>query len=554
MTDALRPLGRGSRVARGVIAVAAAVLAVAALADRAAWLRSHGEALSLAKTTGLSARQPAVANDAFWDPDPLRSRLAVARGLLSEAYDPDAFSNLPARDAADAAARLDERLDIARAIAVDALVKVPVAWQAAMILGSATNRIWSFQGDPRLFTERQTWEAPLQAAARLAPGEDEPVRPLAVALLETWPLLPASRRDEARGTLRRAFADPETFRQCAPMWLAEADREEAFSLVPDSPWGWSVVEGNLAAREDWKWFCAARRRRDLAIRALAESRAAEAADRLRGGDRAGARALVLGILDDLPADRRFSATLESALAHCPPGPMMAQGPAIRRWLDLALDGFVRGQTWLQPVAVARLAASAGALPGPLAALAELAAGDLAAAELIERRADADATEAWAPYWVAKARVLARARRVAEGRAALKRVNRNWSVSVPVIEARIALAQAAGDPAGRADTQAELDGAASVSWSAIAWVWRGPTAHLDMVAARDASGFDLALDEFPRRGAVVQLRLDGAPVAVEPALDSEGLSVRLPISRGPHLVEVSAIAGGRVVPGELRLAP
>jgi len=553
LTDDPQPLG--SRAVRGLIAFLAVALAVTALANRAAWLEAHRDALSLVMSTGISARQPTVAADALWDPDPLRSRLAVARGLLAEAYDPDAFSKLPVRDAADAASRLEERLDLARGIAADALVELPAAWQAAMIVGGATNRIWSLQGDPRLFSEQSVWETPLRAAAKLAPGQDEPLRPLAVAWLETWPLLSSSRRVEARETLRRAFADPDTFRQCAALWLAAAtDREEAFSLVPDVPWGWSVVEGDLTAREDWDGFCAARQLRDLAIRASAGRRVGEAAEHLRGGDPSGARSLALGVVGDVPADRRFSVTLESALTRCPPGPVTAPAAAIRRWLDLALDGFVRGQTWLPPEAVARLAASADDLPAPVAALAALAGGDLSAAEVIERRAEAGSAEAWAPYWVAKARVFARAHRVAEGRAALGRVNRNWAVSLPVIEARVALAEVAGNANGLAEAQSALDGAAAFSWPATAWTWRGPAARLDMCAVRDASGFALTLDDFPSRGTVVQVSLDGTPVAVEPALDREGLSVRVPVSRGPHLMEITTVAGGRVVPGELTLAP
>jgi len=536
-----------------MIAALALALTAAAVAHRIAWTRAHREALGLVASTGLSTRQPTVAADAFWDPDPVRSRLAVARGLLAEAYDPDAFSKLPVREAADAASRLSERLELARGVAADALAELPAAWQAAMIIGSATNRIWSLEGDKRLFTERSVWERPLEAAAKLGPGQDEPLRPLAVAWLETWPLLSASRRLEARGTLQRAFADPDTFRQCAPLWLAGAtDREEAFSLVPDLPWGWSIVEETCRAREDWDGFCAARRRRDVATGQLAERRVREAGDHLRGGDPAGARSLALSVVGEVPSDRRFAATLRAALAECPAGPMSSSAATIRRWLDLALDGFVRGQAWLPPEVVARIAASAGDLPAPTAALAALASGDLSAAEVIERRAEAGNTEVWAPYWVAKARVLARARRVAEGRTALRRVNRSWSVSLPVIEARVALAEASGDASAAAAAGAELDGAAAASWRGIDWTWHGQTAHLDLCAVRDAPGFDLTLDEYPPRGTVVQVSLDGAPVAVAPALDHEGLSVAAPVSRGPHLVEINAIAGGRVVPGDLTL--
>jgi hypothetical protein len=555
MNDDARPSRLGSRAARAAIVALSAALIVTAAAHRQSWNRAHRDAVGLLASTGLGARQTGVAADASRDPDPLRSRLAVARGLLAEAYDPEAFSKLPLREAADAASRLEERLELARSIAADALVRIPAAWEAAMILGSTTNRIWSIHGDPRLVTERSVWESPLQAAARLAPGQDEPLGPLAVAWLETWPLVPPEGHAEARDTLRRAFADPGTFRRCAPMWLvAAADREEAFSLVPDSPSGWSVVEDVEKAREDWDGFSVARRRRDEAAGRLAELRVREAADRLRGGDPTGARSVALSVVGDLPPDRRFVPVLRAALAQCPPGPISGSPPAIRRWVDLALDGFIRGETWVPPDLVARLAASAGDLPAAVAAVAALASGDLSGAEVIERRAEADVTEAWAPYWLAKARVLARAHRTAEGIAALRRVNRSWAVSLPVIEARVAVAEASGDANAVSSAVAELDGAAAASWRITDWVWRGGAARLDLCAVRDAPGFDLTLDSFPPRGTVVEVRLDGAPVALAPALDREGLSVSAAISKGAHLVEVTTIAGGRVVPGDLTLTP
>jgi len=545
--------GRGSGVARVALVALGLALAAAAVVHRVEWTRAHRAALALVEETGLSVRQPAVAADAFWDPDPVRSRLDVARGLLSEAYDPDAFAKLPVREAADAASRLSERLDLARGIAADALAELPAAWQAAMIIGGATNRLWSFEGDRRLFTDRPAWEQPLEAAARLAPGQDEPLRPLAVAWLETWPLLSASRRAEARGTLQRAFSDPATFRECAALWLSAAtDRDEAFSLVPDLPWGWETTEAACRVREDWDGFCLARQRRDAAAGRLAEERVREAADHLRGGDPSGARALALGVVADLPVDRRFAATLRSALANCPPGPLSVPAQTIRRWLDLALEGSVRGQAWLPPEVVARIAASAADLPSPTAALAALASGDLTGAEVIERRAEAGNTEPWAQYWVAKALVLARGHRLAEARAALRRVNRSWAVYLPVIEARVAVAQAGTDESAKASAQAELDGAAAAAWRGTDWVWHGQVASLDMCAARDASGFDITLDSFPPRGTVAQVSLDGSPVAVGPAFDPEGVSVSAPVSRGPHLVEITAIAGGRIVPANLTL--
>ena len=107
--------------------------------------------------------------------------------------------------------------------------------------------------------------------------------------------------------------------------------------------------------------------------------------------------------------------------------------------------------------------------------------------MIERRNEAPKTEAWAPYWLAKARVLAGQHRAGEATAALARVHRSWRAAVPVVEARLAVAQATGDAAGVAAAQSELNSLAAASWPATDWQWRGPVARLDLLAGADAPG-------------------------------------------------------------------
>jgi len=548
------PSRAGSFALRGLIAAVAVALAVVAVLHSLAWNRAHREAMALVASTGLDVRQPSVAGDATYDPDPVRSGLAVGRGLVWEAYEPQAFSKLPVREVAEAASRVGERLELARAIAADALAELPSAWQAAMIVGSATYRMWSLAGDPRVLRSRATWEAPLQAAARLAPGEDEPLRALAAAWVEIWPFLSPAEQQQARPALRRAFDDRETFGICGARWLAvEPDRAKAFSLVPDASWAWSELERIYAGASDWDGYCVASQMRDAALGRELQARLREGAERQRGGDPAGARQLAVGIVADAPADLRFAGAVREALALCPPGPFAGSPEPYRRWLLLALDGFVRGHEWLAADAVSRLASGAGELSAPTAALAELAGGNLAAAEVIERRAEDLNTEAWAPYWVGKALVLERARRGADAREALARVNRSWAAALPVLEAGAAIPAAGGEGSAAAAAGARLASAAAESWDATAWQWRGPVARLDLRAARDAAGFALRLDEAPPKGAVVQVRLDGTVVAVAPASPAEEARVAVPVTQGSHLLEITTLAGGRVVPGAVSLA-
>jgi hypothetical protein len=541
-----------SAVLRGVVAVLAAGVVVIAVQRAATRRDQHRDVVKLLAETGLPARQPDVARAAATDPDPVRGRLSVARALLAEAFDYRSFATLPPREAAEAAARVNERLELAREVAAGALAVRPSAWQAAMILGGATYRLWSSRGDPRVFSQRKVWEGPLLTAARLAPGEHEPLRFLAVAWLEVWPTLTAAERNDALINLRRAFQDPETFARCAELWLSAApDRAEAFALVPDDSRAWSLLESLYAGKTEWDGFCATRRRRDQALERELQRRVVEAGEHLRGGDPSGARSLAMGVVAMAPVELRFRDSVEAALALCPPGPVSSREP-VRRWLTWAGEGFVRGHTRLSPGAVARLAASAGELQASEAALAELAAGDLVQAEVIERRNEAPKTETWAPYWLAKGRVLARQHRAGEAAAALERVHRDSRTTVPAVEARLAVAQAGGDAAEIAAAHAELAAVAAASWPATAWQWRGPVARLDLLGAADAPGLAVRLDVVPTAGAVVQVGLDGATVAVVPVQAGARLEVTTHVALGPHLLEVWTLSGGRVVPGQVEL--
>jgi hypothetical protein len=516
------------------------------------WRAEHRRTLELLDATGLPQRQPEAALAATKDPDPVRARLAIARALLAESFDYGSFALLPPREAAEAAARVNERLELAREIAAQALARRPSAWQAAMILGGATHRLWSSRGDPRLLSDRGAWDGPLLAASRLAPGEDEPLRILAVAWLEVWPSLPVAKRNEAVTLLRRAFQDPETFARCAELWLAAAStREMALELVPDNAGAWSVLEGSYAAKGMWDDFCAARQRRDKSLERELQRRVSDVAAHLRGGDPAGARSLAVGIVATAPAEMRFRDVVKEALTLCPP----QTGSSVEsshRWLSWALEGSVRGQERLPPEIVARLAAASGELSAPEAALAQLAAGSLAQAEVIERRSEALNTEAWAPYWVAKARMLARQDRSFEAASTLALVNRRWRGSVPASDARLAVVKASRDAGALPAARAALAALAATSWPATAWEWRGSVARLDLLSATGALGLTLSFDSVPPKGAALQVRVDGETVAVAAAAAGETLRIVAKLAPGAHLVEVEPLAGGRFFPGTLSL--
>jgi hypothetical protein len=301
----------------------------------------------------------------------------------------------------------------------------------------------------------------------------------------------------------------------------------------------------------WDDFCAARQRRDKALERELQRRVSDMAAHLRGGDPAGARSLAVGIVATAPAEMRFRDVVKEALTLCPP----QTGSSVEsshRWLSWALEGSVRGQERLPPEIVARLAAASGELSAPEAALAQLAAGSLAQAEVIERRSEALNTEAWAPYWVAKARMLARQDRSFEAASTLALVNRRWRGSVPASDARLAVVKASRDAGALPAARAALAALAATSWPATAWEWRGSVARLDLLSATGALGLTLSFDSVPPKGAALQVRVDGETVAVAAAAAGETLRIVAKLAPGAHLVEVEPLAGGRFFPGTLSL--
>jgi hypothetical protein len=546
--------GGGSRLAPALRTGAAALaLALAALsvtrfqdlrarqAAAAAWLESTG-----------------VAQDAALErePDAERVRLKAARAALSAELDPARRAGLPPEQAArESAARLTGIAREARAV----LARRPAAWDAAMILGAATYLGWSQTRDERLFTSYRSWEAPLEAALRLAPAKREPVRFLASAYLEIWPVLSPGKKATARGLLAEVLRDPRDLNRLIDPWLeAAADRREAFSVLPADPAAWERVGYAYAQRGDWRGYAAARERWDSALLAGLRRDLAEAGRRRRAGDVAGSRDLYLSVAARARFDARYRPLLERALTQCPPGPV-DRGTAERLapHLTAALDRCLLAGCGLEPAALKRLARFVREAPPHQEALAYLFAGDLNRAEDLERRSDALWSAEWAPYLIAKARVLAEGGRGEEAAAALAELHRDWQEHPLAWEARLEVARAAGDAQGAARARERLAALGRESWPATAWAWRREVARLEMVTAGAGRGLAVELDEVPPGGAVIELRLDGASLGVFPVRPAAAgtrplLELAAPVDAGLHLLEIEGTLGGRVLPGAVLL--
>lgn len=552
---------RRALAARALLVAVAAGLALAALAQHRGWTaaeRRLAAAIAELDDSGAGGRGslPAtLAADVRREGDPARGRIVVARAALAAELDPRRLEGLtPGEIDAERQASARRLARVAELAAV-ALAERPAAWDAAMILGAATYLGWSQRQDPRLFTAHRAWEAPLEAALELGPGKREPARFLAAAYLEVWPALSADKRRRAEALLAAAFKDRDTLRLLAGPWLEVApDRRAALAPVPDEPEAWTHVADLLARRRDWEGVAevSARRRRALGHRLAADLAAAE--ERLNNGDPAGARGLFLGVASRAEPGLAHAELLRRAIERCPPGPVDAGTATIlARHLDWVLDRCAVAACPLPPRTLGRLARLCRDLPPEREALAALAAGDVERAERLERRAESQWSEAWAPYLVAKARRLAGHGRGDEAAAALARVHRAWQGRPSYRLARLEVARAAADAAGEATAAGELERLAATAWPATAWTWRRGRAQLEVWTADDARGLEIAVDEAPAGGALVELSVDGSPAGSAAVAPGATAAFAVPLPRGLHLLAFESLAGGTVVPGEVRLA-
>ena len=528
----------------------AVALAGAAVAQYSHWKSDHALALQLMQETGLAERLPDVAKRVERERDPQWAKLAIARALLAEHFDQRWLQNLEPQERQQEIAEMEERLELARELAAEVLSTRPATWQAAMILGGATLFESARSGTPGVIANREAWERPLRAALGLAPGEEEPRRLLAGAYLGIWPTLSQNEQQEGRALVAGAFEDETTFRLFAERWLQVArGRDDAFSLVPDRTSAWRFLQSVYTRRSDWQGYVEAHRRWDRALLAELERDLTEAEDRLHGGDTRGARSLMLSVLARARHDRRYADTITEALAACPPG---LAGERLRKQLssllDWALEQYVVGKPVLESGAIARLAAATGELRPEQEALVALVSGDLSRAERVEHRSEAIRTEAWAPYLLLKARLLAEGGNPDTATAALAQLHSLWGRTAVALEVRRLVSGSAMIPSSEGDSK-EMPG---TEWPATEWRWKGRTARLYLLPTVAAGGVEIGFDVAPPEGRPVEVRWDQEMVEVAVVASGETLVFRFDIQPGLHIVDVDFLTSGRVMPGKVQL--
>jgi hypothetical protein len=479
----------------------------------------------------------------------------MALALLNEHFDRSWLQKMDPSVREEELSKSWDRLDIARELAGGLLSNRVAAWEPPMILGTTTMLDAARRGGvARLLATRPTWERELRAAAERAPGKAEPLRFLTGAYLGVWTSLPDEEQRRLEPLIARALSNRQTFTLLGEAWVrVAADRSRAWSAVPDRSWAWRNLQ-SIYRNEDWSLFVETWNRWDHALLAELE-RELEESSRHPGRDPRQARSALLSIAARARPDRRYAAVLSGALEVCPPG------TAVPYWverlsatLDWTLEECLRSTCPVSPKALERLAGAIGELPPHKRAVVALLSGDESRASFLEHQFSAPGAEAWAPYLLQKARVLAERGAAPQALILLGGLHRSWRGTPLEVDLRRRLAEQAADSGAADDARREMETLAVSKWSATDWRWSGDKATLELATAESASGVSIDIDVAPRNGEPIELRCDGVAEAIAVAHEGEPVTLRVPLSPGIHFLEMTPLSGGGVAPGKTRVLP
>jgi hypothetical protein len=189
----------------------------------------------------------------------------------------------------------------------------------------------------------------------------------------------------------------------------------------------------------------------------------------------------------------------------------------------------------------------------VAAHAAMVAGDGYQAERFSKLVDAFRMASAAPFFIAKARNELAAGHGAAAAQTLELVQADARRGLAWATVRRDVARAVDDVLAEASAEEQLAELEGPVFGASLWRWRRARPMLEIVTRRAATGLELTIGDAPADGAVIDLQFDGRAVAVQVVRKGDLVRLRpLPVAIGSHLLEVRFLAGGQVVPGEVRL--
>lgn len=371
----------------------------------------------------------------------------AAESALSDADEPAPTGTLDPRVArawSQAGSQRGAELAAARDLLLDAIAQRPGSAGHRLLLGRLALAQRREGEQP---TRPETWNVPLHAAAAAAPGVDAVWGALSRAVLEDWPRLSSSARDDAKGVFRRGFLDPAVVTRD----YAAARRHlgaQAGALLPDDMASLSAalhaLDGRVEIRELFSLLKrleqATREDRVRRLERIERLHALGQADRLRSA----IEGFAVNHAAELSDDRTGRTQSARVLELWPEGNPGVWPSHTRAALVLY---FLRGRERdVRPAALGRAAEGVGGVPAHLRADILLLNGEIAEAEKIARSVASIGNTDWTAYFVRLSRAHVSAGRPREAQEALTRIAFESSESCEVLLVRREVARALADAA------------------------------------------------------------------------------------------------------------
>ena len=550
-TTSPRQTSLREHVLRAVLIVLCLLSTTAVVKSYQSWHEPQGRLLGILQDARVDEFNGAAIQRLQYEGTTHHAQTLTARALVHQIMNFDIESTGQPRLPIEEQLR---NLETAEELARSSLAAQPNNWQAAMLLGASRYLQWSIGRDGRLFNDSAAWEEPLRRAVDIAEGKVEPRRLLVAAYLETWWALSPEKKNFARDLLAAVFRqDQAALMRLASLWLeAAGSQDEAFALIPETPFAWQVLRGHYSRGEDWTSVARVHRRWLDALQGHLTDQLEEAERRLRLGDLSGGRTLCLEVLAQAPPMRRFAPLVVEALELYPPGPHgFRSTEPLAHWLHFALRlDLLDGERLMPPAAINRLTDLVDDLEPNIRFHAALLGNDQRRLQDVSR--SIQPVRAWAPFLLARARRQFAAQDPDAAMASLDQVDPLSKRQLPYAHLRHRLATTNPDSAVRSTAEQTLAPFRRRHWSALDWTGDSHIAQLFFLPARESDGLRISIVMAPDQGGVLEILLDGILIDVRAVRKKRRYEVEVPITAGLHLLETRSLGQQRILPGPVEL--
>ncbi len=460
--------------------------------------------------------------------DPLTVRERAIRGLLASQLAFPAVEELAREERVELRDKSEESVQALLDLSEATWRDNPSSWVSAMGLGAGRflEGLRSKTGLQQ--SDKQAWLAPLLQAQAIAPRRGEVEGYFALAYLEVWGDLSPAERRAAQQTLKYALHSQSMQDAILPRWIQlQHDYEELVSVLPELIRPWKLLVQHSIQTRRWRDAQRASQSLRLVQAEDARNQIARAVAMLHGGESFKGTYQLGQALSLVEVGNEGVPLLIEVVRTLPPGPIpVSARQAFARWLDWSTRHCVLAVCPIPDDVLRRLALS-GEPDSPARATAAVLTG-----QTIE--SSPQSTPAWSLYWLylLGTQVDGDALR-SEYQAA--QVDQKWRSSAAFVYA----ARKAG-----LVTTTEFPS----TWTPAAWFWDGRRSFLPMYAQQ--------IEEVNLRligsttGGFASIWLDGE--FIDHVVVGDSTNISLPLSEGPHLIEVERL-GGQITPGSVAFA-